>query len=102
MVSPGEDVKVTASQQKSPPNCRAGRDYYPSILHPKRLDILRERVVIGGAIAVAMEREMHETNVSGRVGPSRSAGDQRVESGVNTKRHPQWIAGQLRRRDPAR
>jgi hypothetical protein len=40
---------------------RAGN--YRTILPPKRLDILRERVVIGGAIAVASTLEVHVTNV---------------------------------------
>jgi hypothetical protein len=40
---------------------RAGN--YRTILPPKRLDILRERVVIGGAIAVAVMLGVHVINV---------------------------------------
>jgi hypothetical protein len=40
---------------------RAGN--YRTILPPKRLDILREHVVIGGAIAVAVTLGVHLMNV---------------------------------------
>jgi hypothetical protein len=40
---------------------RAGN--YNTILPPKRLDILREYVVIGGAIAVAVMLGVHWINV---------------------------------------
>jgi hypothetical protein len=43
---------------------RAGN--YRTIVHPKRLDILREDVVIGGAIAVAITLGVaHQSNVPG-------------------------------------
>ena len=40
---------------------RAGN--YRTILPPKRLDILRESVVIGGAVAVAVTLGVHWINV---------------------------------------
>lgn len=37
---------------------------YRTILLPKQLDILREHVVIGGAVAVAVTLGVHPSNVS--------------------------------------
>ena len=54
---------MTAWQQKSPLELVERAGNYRTILPPKRLDILRERVVIGGAIAVAGTLEMHLSNV---------------------------------------
>jgi hypothetical protein len=54
---------VTAWQQKSPLELVERAGNYRTILFPKRLDILRKRVVSGGAIAVAGTLGMHLSNV---------------------------------------
>src|SRR6476661_6136249 len=62
IVSPDEEV-VTRGNKKAPRITSSGPGNCHSILHPKRPDILRERVVIRGAIAVRVAQGGHESNV---------------------------------------
>jgi hypothetical protein len=63
MMSPEMEVDVVSQQQKNPPKSIERAGTYDGVMHPKRLDILREHVVIRCAVAIRIGRGVHGGNV---------------------------------------